>query len=157
MHYWLKIAGPFETLMFCSLWSDNPSTEQQNTVRGDRNALMDYPAENVDNLMLPMKPFLSHLVQYATRKSIIKSQLYSGLKGRCSTLGKNSEVMFPSLGTLGRKDCSQRCAEIEILPREAQIPNCTLEWLLSMLWLVSLRLSYRGSTQQPWNIQLSNM
>lgn len=110
VHYWLKIAGPFETLMFCSLWSDNPSLEQQNAVRGDRNALMHYPAENVNNLMLPNKSFLSHLVQHATRKSTIKSQLLSELKGRCSALGRNSEAMSPAWGLWGER----------IAPRDVQ-------------------------------------
>lgn len=45
VHWQLKIAGPFETLIFCILWLDNPSPEQQNTVKSDRNVLRNYPAD----------------------------------------------------------------------------------------------------------------
>lgn len=130
--------------MFFSLWPDNPSAEQQNAVKGDRNALMNYPADCVNNLMLVSTE--AFFVSFSTI-------CYQKRHHKIAVLFRNETEVFcpaekfrgdePGLRTLWGKDCSQRCVETELLPRESQIPNCTFEWLLSMLWLVSLRLFLR--------------
>lgn len=88
---------------------------------------MNYPAECVNLVLVFKKAFFVSLGTICYQKEHHKITAPFRNEKEVFCPGEKFRGDIPSMGTLRGKDFSQRCVETELLPREAQIPNCIFE------------------------------